>query len=106
MFHDDLSDDEIPKLFELMCNTEEELRLFIDNSYNELLFLGTSPTKLGERLLEATLVNMRICLFYYTTHEEYEKAGILDNLYKYLLRGNNGIEIDVDLLNGMEFCMN
>jgi len=107
MYNEELKDEEIPFLLEHLEAELEDIDGFMNSSYREIRFLGTSPRTIGGNLLDCTLFNLRLCLQYYTRKEEYLRVDYLDRLLR-LLRESNGkrIEIDHDLLRDISICEN
>ncbi len=90
-------------LYEIVDNLEE----FMNESYENIMFLGTSPRKMDGELLESVLINLNICLYYYVSKESYIKADKLNKLYK-LITDNSAkqITIEEEILKSMVISLN
>jgi hypothetical protein len=107
MYNDELKDDEIPFVLECLEAELDDIEEFMNSSFSEISFLGTSPRSLGGELLDSTLCNLRLCLQYFIQKEEYRKAEVLTRLYVELTdAGGHRVEIDHGLLRSISVCEN
>jgi hypothetical protein len=104
MFNDQTSEEDIV----MMLNSLEEkgeLVSFIERCYSELIFLGATPKTVGGLLLDAALLNTRVCLSYYLSIEDYSKVKALHDLL-HKLNSPTTVEIDYSILESVVFCHN
>jgi hypothetical protein len=94
MFNDETPDEEIPQILDSLRETCEDVDGFIRSSYLEICFLGTSPRSVGGELLEAVLLNARLCIEYYLQKEDYIRVAKLKNICKGL---TDPVKVDIDL---------
>jgi len=107
MYNDELKDEEIPFLLECLEAELDDIEEFMNSSFREIGFLGTSPRSLGGELLDCTLCNLRLCLQYYIQKEDYQKAELLKRLHLALIDPNiYRVVIDHDLLRAISVCEN
>lgn len=106
MNNDELKEEDFPNLIGYLEDRGENLEEFMKSSYTELMFLGTSPNKIGGTLLEAVIFNLRLCIHYYMMKEDYIVVGELKTLYSNLLDTNKKISIDETILKAISVSPN
>lgn len=106
MYNDEVNDEDIPTILEYLIERGEDVEEFMKSSYRELVFLGTSPKKIGGELLDASLFNLRLCIHYYLLKEEYTKVSHLKKIYDSILNPTTKVEVDEDLLRSISVCEN
>lgn len=105
MYNEEIPDEQIPELLESLKDSEEDVDRYIRSSYMEISFLGYTPKTVGGELLEAVLLNIRICIEYYMQKEDYQKVAKLKTLYKGLTEPIK-VEIDQDILENISVFHN
>ena len=98
-----MTDDDIIDYFEFLVSYGKDIELEVKKSYNNLIFLGSSIDQSNENDLDAFLVNVEVCLYYFYGIEDYFKVQKLLELYQYVFSPNK-IKIDRELLDNI--CLN
>jgi hypothetical protein len=102
-----LSNEELDSILENLQIVHVDLQKFMDESYNEIMFLGTATKKIGGRLLDSLMVILPLCLHYYISMEEYSKADKLNRLYAILTdESEDFVPIDEDILKSIIIFLN
>ena len=103
-FHNNYSDEEIISIVQSMRDTEDDMPAFMDNYYEELLFVGCASHH-NKTLLSATLFGIRVCIEYYLDEEDYSKVARLQEMKKCIL-SHRKVEIDEYIIESFECYMN
>ena len=103
-FHNNYSDEEIISIVQSMRDTEDDMPSYMDNYYNQLLFIGCASHH-NKTLLSATLFGIRVCIEYYLDEEYYTRVAKLEELKKFILSVRE-VDIDQYILESFECCEN
>ncbi len=98
------SDEEIISIVQSMRETEDDMPAFMDNYYEQLLFIGCASHH-NKTLLSATLFGIRVCVEYYLEEESYTRVAKLEQLKKFIL-SDREVDIDQYILESFECCEN
>jgi hypothetical protein len=103
----EMNDEEMSALMEHLYKIVDNLEEYMNDSYENLMFLGTSPRRMDGVLLESVLINLNICLYYYVSKESYIKAYELNKLYKLITdNGPRQIDIEEEILKSIVISLN
>ncbi len=84
--------------------TIENYPSYMKNYYDELMFMGCAST-MTEKLNQAAIFGLRICLEYYTQEEDYLKAAKLNTLLRNLLTPKKSL-VELSIIEDIEICFN
>lgn len=99
-----LSDEEIISIVQTMRETENDLPAYIDNYFQEIIFIGRAAI-LNEKLLSATLFGLRVCIEYYLDEQNFSRVAQLHEMKKFIL-SKPRVEIDKYIIESFECCHN
>jgi len=105
MFNDEVSDEDIPEMINMLREKGEDIDSFMEGSFNELSFLGASPKSVGGELLDAALINVRLCISYFLSKEDYIKVSALHKIYE-SLKNPKKVTVDEELIKSIKVYPN
>ena len=107
MNYDKYSEEEITEIVEHIQENMENPVQYIDNAYDEIMFLGIASKRMKGELLESTLFMSKVCINFYVSIEEYDKANNLKRIFDILIDDMESLyEIDETILTAIEICLN
>jgi hypothetical protein len=105
MFNDEVPDDDIPEIINMLRQRGEDIEEYMESSFRELSFLGGSPKSVGGELLDAALINVRLCISYFLSKEDYIKVATLHKIYESLKNPKKAI-VDEELIKSIKVFPN
>lgn len=98
------TDEEIAEIVENMRESEDNLEAYMQNYYEELMFIGNASVT-NDTLLNATIFGTRVCLCYYMQEEDYRKVVALKRLLDHCSNPKKSI-VDISIIEAIEICTN
>lgn len=105
MFNEKTSEEDISTFLSILSD-KGDLESFMSSCYSELTCLGAASKSIGGLLLDAALLNTRVCIAYFMSIEDYKKVAAMRKLYSQLSSPPNTVEIDVSIIRSIVFYHN
>ena len=100
-----ISDAEIEGFLEYMEDSGKELEKELKTMFSHVIFIGTSINKRNKQDLDAFIINLEICNYYFQKIEDYIKVKHLTELSQ-LLRIKKKVKISRIILKKISLNLN
>lgn len=105
MLNDDVKDEELDAIIEFLKTKEDDIEKFMDNNFQDLVFLGSTISTLDSTGYDCAMLSMRICIRYFLNKEDYLKVRDLKKVLDSVNKPEKRI-VEVDVLKDIVVNLN